>query len=110
MKKYVNLFHILFVGTLFLYVGIYQKQIKHSLYMFLIFLGLFVFIYHSFIILHKIKSGNQIWINLIHIFVVAPLLLIIGFNKEETPRKYFEMLLMLGMAVIGYHTYYLFFE
>jgi len=40
-------------------------------------------------------------------FIIAPTLLIIGLNKETTPRFYFEILMMLGFASIGYHGYYM---
>jgi hypothetical protein len=36
------------------------------------------------------------------------LLVYIGYQGLETSRKFFEMLLMLGMASIGYHGYYLY--
>ncbi len=32
----------------------------------------------------------------------------IGYNGDKTARKFFEILLMLGFASIGYHSYYLF--
>jgi len=40
-------------------------------------------------------------------FIIAPTLLIIGLNKDATPRYYFEILLMLAFASIGYHGYYM---
>jgi hypothetical protein len=39
--------------------------------------------------------------------IVGPILIYIGYNREKTSRKYFEILLMLGFAAIGYHGYYL---
>jgi hypothetical protein len=50
------------------------------------------------------------WINYFHIFIVAPILIIIGLQKDKTPRYYFELLLMLAFAVIGYHSYYIFYK
>jgi hypothetical protein len=38
---------------------------------------------------------------------VGPLLVYIGYNREDTERMYFELLLMLAFAVIGYHGFYL---
>jgi len=35
------------------------------------------------------------------------LLIYIGYYKDKTQRLYFEILLMLGFASIGYHGYYL---
>jgi hypothetical protein len=53
------------------------------------------------------KLGKGYWVNLIHILLVGPLLVYIGYNSEKTHRLYFELLLMLGFAAIGYHGYYL---
>jgi hypothetical protein len=55
-----------------------------------------------------VKDGKGIWVNLIHIFIVGPILIYIGYNGVKTARKFFEILLMLGFASIGYHLYYLF--
>ena len=107
MSVFVHLFHILIVGGLFLYVGILKTNIPTFLYTFLRLLGFIIIFYHSFKIYKKLKEGKNPWINYIHIFLIAPVLLYIGINKEKTPRYYFEILLLLGFASIGYHSYYL---
>jgi len=101
--RLVGLFHVLIVATLFLYVGIRKTDI--SLFMFPILLGLGAIIipYHAYKASIK-KSG---WVNYIHIFLVGPLLMYIGYNGVETERKFFELLLMLGFAALGYHGFYL---
>jgi hypothetical protein len=108
IETYVHLFHILFVGSLFLYVGISRTLIPTQMYPILLALGLIIIFYHSFKVYNYIKQGKGYWVNLIHIFIVGPLLVYIGYNKEKTARLYFELLLMLGFASIGYHGYYLF--
>lgn len=110
MKNFVHLFHIFFVGILFLYVGIMQKEIPTYLFNILFALGIIIIIYHAYKAYIKIKKGMSAWINYIHIFLIGPLLLIIGYNGKETSRKYFELLLMAAFASIGYHTYYLFLD
>jgi hypothetical protein len=43
-------------------------------------------------------------------FLIAPLLVYIGYNGyngTDIPRKFFELLLMAGFAAIGYHGFYL---
>jgi hypothetical protein len=99
----VHLFHILFVTSLFFYVGIQRDKIPHLLFTLLIGIGIFIGGYHIF----KALKKKDAWINYIHIFLIAPLLVFIGFTKEKTPRKYFEVVLMLGFASLGYHGYYL---
>jgi hypothetical protein len=108
IETYVHLFHILIVGSLFLYVGRYKTLIPATMYPILLGLGLIIIFYHCFKVYNYIKLGKSYWVNLIHIFIVGPVLVYIGYNREKTARLYFELLLMLGFAAIGYHGYYLF--
>jgi Na+-transporting methylmalonyl-CoA/oxaloacetate decarboxylase beta subunit len=103
----VNLFHILIVGTLFLYIGIQQTTIPKWLFPGLLGLGVFIVLYHSYKAFNYSQSNKPYWVNLIHVLIVGPLLIYIGVNGAETERRYFEMLLMTSFAVIGYHAYYL---
>ena len=104
----VHLLHILIVGGLFLYVGISRDKIPSFLYPTLLVLGAIIILYHIYKAYNHIKAKESIWVSLIHIILVGPLLLYIGYNKEKTERRFFELLLMLGFASIGYHGYYLF--
>ena len=104
----VHLFHIIIVGGLFLYVGINREKIYSGLFKVLFYLGLIIVLYHLYKVYGYLKDNKSIWVNLIHIFIVGPLLIYIGYNGEKTTRKFFEILLMLGFASIGYHGYYLF--
>ena len=108
ISTYVHLFHILFVGSLFLYVGIQRTAISSTMYPFLLGLGLFIIFYHIYKTYNYMKLGKGYWVNLIHILLVGPLLVYIGYNREKTARLYFELLIMLAFAAIGYHGYYLF--
>jgi uncharacterized protein YhhL (DUF1145 family) len=107
-STFVHLFHILIVGGLFLYVGIVKTDIPKPMYIFLLVLGIIIILYHGFKVYKKLKDGKNPWVNYIHIFIVGPLLVYIGINREKTQRLYFEILLMLAFASIGYHGYYLF--
>ena len=104
---FVHLFHILIVGSLFIYIGIKQKQITVWLFKVSAFLGGFIVLYHLYKAYIKYTEKKALWVNLLHIFIIGPLVLLIGINGENTPRYMFELLLMLGFAVIGYHGYYL---
>ena len=107
-EVYVHLFHILIVGSLFLYVGISRDKTISILYPILLGLGIIIIFYHIYKTYKYIKDNKGYWVNLIHIFLIGPLLIYIGYNREKTSRKYFEMLLLFGFASIGYHGYYLF--
>jgi hypothetical protein len=104
----IHLFHILIVGSLFLYVGINRENIYKSLFPVLLILGFIIILYHLYKIYNYFSNGKSYWVNLIHVFIVGPLLVYIGYYGINTSRKFFELLLMLGFASIGYHLYYLF--
>ena len=106
---FVHLFHIIIVGGLFLYVGIYKTNIATFIYNVLLWLGIIIIFYHIYKVYNYIKLGKNYWVNLIHIILVGPLLVYIGMNKVKTSRAYFELLLMLAFAAIGYHGYYMIF-
>lgn len=106
-ESLVHLFHILIVGSLFLYVGIERTNIPSFMFPLLLGLGVIVILYHMFKVYTYMKQGRGYWVNLIHILLVGPLLVYIGYNGEKTARLYFELLLMLGFAAIGYHGYYM---
>jgi hypothetical protein len=103
----VSLFHILFVVPLFLYVGIKRTSIPKIMFPFLLGLGVFVMAYHFYLAYKKTIAGQSTWINYIHALIIGPLLVYIGYTGLDTSRKFFEMLIMLGMAALGYHGYYL---
>jgi hypothetical protein len=105
---YVHLFHILLVGSLFLYIGIKKTKICPWFYPFLLVLGFFLIIYHSYKAYYYLLKGINPWFNVIHILLIGPLLMWIGYKKDKVPLYAFDLLLMLGFASIGYHTYYLF--
>ena len=103
----IHLFHILIVGTLFLYVGVQNSKIPGFMYYVLLVLGIIIIFYHSYKGYIKVLNKKNPWVSLIHILIVGPLLIYIGYNKEKTPRWAYEILLMLGFAAIGYHGYYI---
>lgn len=106
-RIFVSLFHIIFVGILFLYVGIMRDKNTKTMFHFLLGLGIFIILYHAFKVYNYISEDKPIWVNIIHIMIIGPLVAYIGYNNQNTSRLYFEILLMLAFASIGYHGYYL---
>ena len=102
-----HLFHLLAVGPAFIYVGLQRENVADQVFTAVGILGLVVLFYHSYKAYLKLKDGHSAWVNWIHILLVAPLLLILGYLKKDASRRYFEMLLLLGFAAIGYHGLYL---
>ena len=102
----LSLFHIFMVGPLFLYVAFIRGQLMPWVFTILQILGLLVLVYHAYRILTRWRAhGLTVWINILHVFTVAPLLIYIGCMGYDTPRWAFEVMAMFGFAVIGYHIY-----
>jgi hypothetical protein len=102
-----NLFHVFGLGPLFLYVGLFRDTVPDTIFKVLGALGFLVLGYHSFRAYMLLKDGKSAWVNWIHIFLIAPLLLLLGYLKKDASRRYFEMMLIIGFAAIGYHGLYL---
>jgi len=99
----VQSFHILVVGVLFFYVGIWKTEVHKWTFPGLLGLGVIIVFYHAY----KASIKKSYWINLLHIFVIGPTLMYIGYRRTETERMWFELVLMMAFAVVGYHGYYL---
>ena len=103
----LNAIHIFGIVPLFLYIGFMRENTPDIVFNALGLIGLVVLFYHSYKAYLKLKDNESAWVNWIHIFLVAPLLLIIGYLKKDAARRYFEMLLLLGFGALGYHTFYM---
>lgn len=102
----VNLFHILLVVPFFLYVGTQRIDIPEIIFPVLLGLGVIVTLYHGYKAAMRYAAGSSmIWVNLIHALYLGPLLMYIGYKKQETPRYAFEVLLLFAFAAGGYHLY-----
>ena len=69
-------------------------------------LGIFIVLYHAWKTYAKWAAGKNPWVNLLHLLVVGPALIVEG-SLSNPPRYVKEIILMLGFAAIGYHGYYL---
>jgi len=100
----IHLFHIFFVGPLLIYIGIHGNKTNTTMLHSLKFLGLLVIMYHGY---KMYKTGS--WVNYFHVLFVGPLLVLIGIYGNSSSDKFFKLMLLSGIAALGYHTYYLFF-
>ena len=100
------IFHVFFVAPLFFYIAFVRSDMPIWFYNSILVLGLGLLLYHGwkFIVRYMAKS-SRMWINAIHVFYVAPLLIYIGYMKKETPRSGYELAAMVGFAALGYHLY-----
>lgn len=103
----LSIFHIFLVSPFLIYVGLTRNTMSNTMFNTILGIGLIVLIYHSFKIIYKWNSRqyHSLWINLIHIFIIAPVLLYIGYMKEYSIKPIYEIVLMLGFASLGYHLY-----
>jgi len=103
----LHLVHVLFLAPLFLYVGFVRDALPDWAFYGLGALGVILLLYQLYKAYGKIKEGKSAWINWIHVFLIAPLLILTGILGKDTERRYFEMILLLGCAALGYHGIYL---
>ena len=100
------LIHLVFVVPLFLFVGMSRAATPNWLYQALFVIGCIVLMYHAWRLVVRLQSrSSAAWVNALHVAVVAPLLLYIGYHQRETPRSAYELLLMLAFAAGGYHLF-----
>ncbi len=102
------IFHLVFVAPLFLWVGLQRDAVPEFVYVILGVLAAGIAMYHGYAAYTKLAAGKSAWVNWIHLGLVVPLLAYIAYTKKETPRRFFELLLLLGFSAAGYHGLYLF--
>jgi hypothetical protein len=94
------------VAPLFFYVFIQRAATPEWVYNLLFFVGLFVLVYHAMKSVFKYMSkSSSLWVNLIHVILIAPLMIYIGYNSKKTPRAAYEMMGLAAFSVAGYHVF-----
>ena len=100
------IFHILFVAPFFFAIAFMRSQMSEWMYNAILVAGIVILFYHAYKMMIRWQARSSgLWINAIHVALVAPLLLYIGYNKKDTPRAAYEMAAMVGFAALGYHLY-----
>ena len=102
----VAIFHVLVVVPILLWVGFNRAATPEWLYSTLFGMGILVLVYHSYKAISRLLAASPVvWINLIHVLLVAPLLLWIGYYAKRTERPAYDMLLIAAFGAFGYHLY-----
>ena len=103
---FLSIAHLLLIAPLLLFVGFQRSATPDWLFQSIFIIGFIVLGFHSFRFLTRFYSNvSYAWVNLIHILLVAPLLLYIGYHKKDTQRLYYELLLLLSFGMVGYHLF-----
>jgi hypothetical protein len=102
----LSIFHILIIVPFFLYIGFQRATTPAWLYTSTLVIGFIIILYHGFKLgVRMAKNSDFAWVNAIHVLLVGPLLVYIGWHKQNTPRMAYELLLMLGFSAAGYHLF-----
>ncbi len=89
---------------LLLYVGFQRAATPEWVYNVLYGIGLLLLVYsgyNSIIGLYAKSSG--LWISLIHLLLLSPLLLWVGYLSKKTERPFYELFLIAGFGALGYN-------
>lgn len=108
MDKYflVVLMHVLVIAPTLMFIGFSRAATPEWLYNVVFGVGLLVLLYHGYKAVGRwTAKSSALWVNLIHVGIVAPLLLWIGYHGKRTERPAYDMLLMAAFAVFGFHLY-----
>ena len=106
MTAAINLFHILVVVPALFLVYAKRKSLPNWACRALLITGIVGLMYHAYkLITLKPDERWKDWIFIMHIALIFPLFIYIGARCTKTPRKYFEMSLVLAFAALGYHSY-----
>ncbi len=102
----LSAFHIFIIVPAFLAVAFLRGQLPPWVFMTLFGVGLVILLYHAYKTILKWRTASpSVWVNILHVLVVAPILIFIGSKGYDTPRWAFEVLAMTGFAALGYHIY-----
>jgi hypothetical protein len=100
------IFHILFVFPLLFYIAFFRGLVPIWVYTLLGILGIVLLVYHTIMAFQRWKGHSPfLWVNMMHILVIAPLLIYIGKNDYSSPKWSFEILALLAFAALGYNLY-----
>ena len=100
----VNYSHLLILAPLFIYLGYKDGQVQPWLYPVVLYLGIFVLLYHAYLTIKNYRSGNTMYIvNLFHALVIGPLLISVGLRKTNTGYPIPTLMLILGVGALFHY-------
>jgi hypothetical protein len=105
----INLLHIFVIVPLLFCLYFYKDSLTPTICNIIIAIAIAGMGYHLYRLVKNSESDKmQEWkmtINVIHIMLIFPLLIYIGLKCKEAKRYYYELLLILIFASLGYNMY-----
>ena len=99
-----SILYIAVAVPLLLYVGFQRAATPEWLYNVLYGLGLLVLVYSGYYtIIGLYAKSSSVWLSLIHLVLVAPLLLWVGYACKKTEKPFYELFLIAGFGARGYN-------
>jgi hypothetical protein len=105
-----NLLYILIFGCLFLYIGLKRNNMSKNNFKLLFLFGIFLVIYFFMKAFAISEPGESNTTNFIYLFIIAPLIVLIGIKGSKTSNGYFNILAICAFFIIIYHSYKLCFD
>ena len=102
----IVILHVTVIVPFLLYVGFNRAATPDWMYSVLFGTGIIVLLYHTYKAISRLISASPlVWVNLIHVFLIAPLLLWIGYYAKRTEHPAYDMLLISAFGALGFHLY-----
>lgn len=101
--KIINIVHVAVLAPLFIYVGIKGNKTPMLLFTTLLVVGVVVALYHSYRMFVTFKNSGivpYLYVNLVHVLLVAPFLIYVGLNKNNSPPIVFHSLIIFAVLMI----------
>ncbi len=108
IQNLISLIHVFLIVPFLLYCvskgNSMSVYLKYALQIF----GAYVILFHGYRILTNSFTFSVIRIiNWIHLVIIGPLLIYIGYTAPNVGAKYYDSLAILAYAALIYHGYYL---
>jgi|LauGreStaDraftv2_3_1035109.scaffolds.fasta_scaffold175011_2 hypothetical protein len=102
----IGVMHVAFIVPFLLWVAFQRAASPDWVYNVLFGTGLLILVYHGIKAVGRFFAKSaMLWVNLIHVFLIAPLLIWIGYYGKKTERPAYDMLIIAAFGAFGYHLY-----
>jgi len=108
IQNLVSIIHVFIIVPFLLYCVSKGNSMSVYVKYALLLTGAYVMLFHGYKILTNSLNLSVIRIiNWIHLIIIGPLLIYIGYTAPNTRANYFDYLGIIAYAALVYHGYYL---